>query len=213
MRTEELVAMLATGAQPVDARTHARRYAAAIALGTLVAILLTASALGIRTTWATDLALSSFWTKEIFCLTLASAGVAMVARVARPGTRLGLAPLGVALPLLAIGLLAGNALVTAAPDARAHLLFGRTALVCPFLIAMVSVPMFAAFLWSLRDMAPTRLRLAGTVAGFAAGASGALVYSLHCPELSAPFVAAWYLLGMLIPTAVGALLGPRLLRW
>jgi len=39
------------------------------------------------------------------------------------------------------------------------------------------------------------------------------VYSLHCPELAAPFIGFWYLLGMLIPTAVDALLGPRLLRW
>ena len=42
---------------------------------------------------------------------------------------------------------------------------------------------------------------------------GALVYTLHCPEMEAPFLAVWYLLGMLIPAAAGALLGPRLLRW
>lgn len=65
----------------------------------------------------------------------------------------------------------------------------------------------------LRGLAPTRLRLAGAAAGFAAGSLGALVYSLHCPELAAPFLAIWYLLGMLIPTAIGAWLGPRLLRW
>ncbi|WP_413771553.1 NrsF family protein [Stutzerimonas stutzeri] len=38
-------------------------------------------------------------------------------------------------------------------------------------------------------------------------------YSLHCPEMSVAFWAVWYVLGMLIPTAVGATLGPRLLRW
>jgi hypothetical protein len=46
----------------------------------------------------------------------------------------------------------------------------------------------------MKGLAPTRLRL-------------------HCPESEAPFLAFWYLLGMLIPTAVGGLLGPRLLRW
>jgi hypothetical protein len=46
-----------------------------------------------------------------------------------------------------------------------------------------------------------------------AGATGALVYTLHCPELAAPFLAVWYLLGMLVPAAVGLLLGSRLLRW
>jgi negative regulator of sigma F NrsF-like protein/sigma-70-like protein len=49
--------------------------------------------------------------------------------------------------------------------------------------------------------------------GLAAGAMGALAYSLHCPEPAAPFPGFWYLLGMLIPTAVGMALGPRLLRW
>ena len=62
-------------------------------------------------------------------------------------------------------------------------------------------------------MAPTHLRRAGALAGFASGASAALVYALHCPELAAPFIGTWYVLGMLIPTLAGALLGERLFRW
>jgi hypothetical protein len=31
--------------------------------------------------------------------------------------------------------------------------------------------------------------------------------------MALPFVAVWYVAGMMIPTALGALLGPRLLRW
>jgi len=46
-----------------------------------------------------------------------------------------------------------------------------------------------------------------------AGALGALVYALHCPETATPFLAVWYVVGMAIPTALGAILGPRLLRW
>ena len=46
-----------------------------------------------------------------------------------------------------------------------------------------------------------------------AGGFGALVYCLHCPEVGAPFVALWYSLGIVLPSAVGALVGPRLLRW
>ena len=42
---------------------------------------------------------------------------------------------------------------------------------------------------------------------------GAFAYTLHCPELAPAFVAVWYVLGMLIPAAAGALLAPRLLRW
>jgi hypothetical protein len=81
------------------------------------------------------------------------------------------------------------------------------------LIALVSVPVWLSYLAVIRGLAPTRLRWAGAGGGFAAGAAGALVYSLHCPELAAPFVGVWYLLGMAILMAVGAALGPTLLRW
>jgi hypothetical protein len=70
-----------------------------------------------------------------------------------------------------------------------------------------------ALLCVVRSLAPTRPRWAGAASGFTAGSIGALVYSLHCPELTAPFLGIWYLLGMLIPTAIGGWLAPRLLRW
>jgi hypothetical protein len=31
--------------------------------------------------------------------------------------------------------------------------------------------------------------------------------------LAPPFIGIWYLIGMLIPTGIGAWLGPSLLRW
>jgi hypothetical protein len=96
---------------------------------------------------------------------------------------------------------------------RNRLIFGATAAVCPFLIALIAAPLLVAHLWILRGLAPTRLRLAGAAGGFAAGSMGALVYTLHCPELAAPFIAIWYLFGVLIPTLAGAWLGPWLLRW
>ena len=46
-----------------------------------------------------------------------------------------------------------------------------------------------------------------------AGAIGALVYLLYCPEMAPPFLLVWYTLGMLLPAALGALVGPRVLRW
>jgi hypothetical protein len=46
-----------------------------------------------------------------------------------------------------------------------------------------------------------------------AGGAGAAVYALHCPESGAPFVAIWYSMGILLACGLGALLGPRVLRW
>jgi hypothetical protein len=154
-----------------------------------------------------------FWVRETFCLALAYLGFLAVTRLARPGLSLGRLPGAVAIPLITMWLLAALALLGAPPSGRLPLLLGRTARVCPFLIAAVASPLFVAFIWALRGLAPTRLRLTGAAGGFAAGSLGALVYTLHCPELAAPFIGAWYLLGILIPTTLGVWLGPRLLRW
>jgi hypothetical protein len=121
--------------------------------------------------------------------------------------------MGIPIAVIAMSVLAVVTLVAASPQNRARLILGHTAGVCPFLIALVAAPLLIALLWVMRSLAPTRLRWAGAASGFAAGSLGALVYTLHCPELAAPFLAIWYLLGMLIPAAIGAWLGPRLLRW
>jgi hypothetical protein len=65
----------------------------------------------------------------------------------------------------------------------------------------------------MSGLAPTRLALAGAAAGLLSGAGGALIYALYCTEMAAPFISIWYLLGMMIPAAVGAMLGRQLLRW
>lgn len=85
--------------------------------------------------------------------------------------------------------------------------------ICPWLLLILAAPIFIGLLWSFRRLAPTRLRAAGAAAGFAAGAWAATLYCLHCPEVSAIFVLTWYTLGMLLAAGVGALLGPRVLRW
>ena len=91
--------------------------------------------------------------------------------------------------------------------------WGSTWRVCPFLIAGLSLPILIAVLRAMRELAPTRLRLAGAAAGLSAGAAAATVYCLHCPEMAPPFVAFWYVIGILLATGAGALLGPRMLRW
>jgi len=92
-------------------------------------------------------------------------------------------------------------------------LLGQTWTVCPGLIALLSLPVLVGTLWAMKGLAPTQPILAGAAAGLLAGAVATAVYALHCPEMAAPFLATWYLAGMLIPTVAGALLGPRLLRW
>jgi len=213
VNTDQLVSLLATGSEAVDTRLPMRRYLIAVLAGTALATLLTAVWLGVRPTLVRDLPVPMFWAKEAFCAALGAAGLVAVARLARPGSRLGWVRAAVAAPVIAMWLLAGVALLAANPQNRAELIFGQTASVCPFLIALISTPLFVGIFGAMRGLAPTRLRLAGAAGGFAAGSVGALAYSVHCPELAAPFLGIWYVLGILIPTAVGAWAGPRLLHW
>lgn len=154
-----------------------------------------------------------FWEKFGFVGSVAVTSLVAVFRFSQPGARSGLVPVALMVPILAMWILAIRDLVDAEPAQRAVLFFGETWAVCPLLIAMLSIPVFAAVIWTMRDRAPTRLRLSGAVAGLFSGATGALVYCFHCPEIEPPFIAFWYLLGMLIPAAAGAIIGRRVLRW
>ena len=213
MRTDVFVTMLATGAEPVVPAATARRYALALGWGAFGATLLMAVLLGVRADLADAVRLPMFWIKLAFPACLAVAALFAATRLSRPGVSLGRVPVALAAPVIVLWLMAGTALVGAAPDQRAAMIFGTTWYVCPFLVALLSVPVFVASMWAMKGLAPTRLVLAGAAAGLLSGAVATVVYALHCPEMAAPFLAIWYLLGMLIPAAAGALLGPWLLRW
>jgi hypothetical protein len=213
VRTDDLVAMLAAGAGAVAPNAAGRRYAAALGWGTLGAALLMGILLGVRPDLDSAVFLPMFWVKFAFVASLAAASFFGMLRLSLPGSQLDWVPSALAAPVLAMWVLAASALMRADPAQRARLFFGDTWATCPYLVALLSAPVFAALLWATRGLAPTRLRLAGAAAGLLSGAVGALVYCLHCPELAAPFLGFWYLLGVLIPTAAGALLGPRVLRW
>jgi hypothetical protein len=213
MRTEELVALLATGTGAVDARGPARRFGVAIVIGSLLAALAMATLLGVRPTLGRDAGLAMFWAKFAFVAALAISGLIAAWRLARPGMSLGRSPYALAVPTVGIWLVAIIELARAEPAARLALVLGQTASACPFRIAGLALPVFVAALWAMKGFAPTRLRLAGASAGLLAGGIGAFVYAFHCPELEAAFLGVWYVIGMLIPVAVGALVGPRVLRW
>lgn len=213
MKTDELIAMLSRGAEPVAPRALQRRYAAALGWGGLAAAMLMVGMLGVRPDIAEAVRLPMFWVKFAFPAALLAGALLAMLRLARPGVSLGRVPAALAAPVLAMWLLAAMVLLSAAPGERVPLILGETWITCPLSVTMLSVPLFIALMWATAGLAPTQLTLAGAAAGLLAGTGGALVYSLHCPEMEAPFIGVWYLLGMLIPTAAGALLGPRLLRW
>lgn len=213
MKTDQLIAMLARDPQPVAPGAPRRRHALAIVAGMAGAAALMGAFLGIRPDLAEAARLPMFWVKLALPLSLLLLAAVTAVRLSRPGVGPGAAALAVPVPVLGIWVLAAVALASAPASERVSLLLGETWASCPLYIAGLSLPLFAAAFWAMKGLAPTRPALAGASAGLLAGAGGALVYCLHCPEMAAPFLGTWYLLGMAIPTLAGAALGPRLLRW
>jgi hypothetical protein len=118
-----------------------------------------------------------------------------------------------AVPVVAVWLLAAFALASASAPERSTLILGHSWGACLVNISFLAAPVLVAMLWAAQRAAPTRPALAGAAVGLTAGALGAAVYALHCDEMAAPFLGTWYLLGMTIPALLGACVGIRLLRW
>jgi hypothetical protein len=213
MKTDDLIALLATGLEPVQTGVARRRLQWAVMGGLGGGLLVMLALFGLRQDIAAAVWLPMFWFKLAFPLAVALPALVLAARLGHPGMRVGQVWLALPLPWVALSALALLALFNAAPEARADLVLGSTWTSCVFNIALVSLPSFLGLLWAMKGMAPTRPAWAGACSGLLAASLGTLVYALHCPEMQAPFLAVWYSLGMLIPTVVGALLGTKILRW
>jgi hypothetical protein len=82
-----------------------------------------------------------------------------------------------------------------------------------FCIIFFAIVPFAALIWALRQGAPARLSLSGTIAGVMAGGLGAFAYAFSCRSYTIPFIAVCYSAAIALCAFVGAQLGPCLLRW
>lgn len=213
MRTDELIALLANNATPVAPHSARKRFRTALLLGGLGALALMLLGYGVRPDLGLAIADPMFWVKLAFPLGVAISALVLTSRLSHPGAHLGQVWMLLPLPWLAVAVLALFVAVNTPPADRLSLVLGRTWLSCAFSIALISTPVLAGVLWAVKGLAPTRPGLTGASAGLVSAAVGATIYALHCTEMQAPFLVIWYALGMLIPTAVGALLGVRLLRW
>lgn len=213
MRTDELIEQLAASVPPVPRQAAIRRLYAGVGCGALVALAVLAAWLGVRPDIAAASATAAFWMKWVFTLSLAWAAFVIVRRLGRPEGEVGRAWWGLVAPVAIVAMMGVVELLRAPPEARLDVWMGRTALQCALAIPALAGPVFIGLLWAFRRLAPTRLRLAGAAAGLLAGAAGATVYAFTCPEQSAAFMVTWYDAGILAAGLIGAVLGPRLLRW
>lgn len=213
MDVETLIDTLARDVKPVPRGTAGRRIALGVGAGAIVTFALILVVIGVNPALADVAAHYSFWLKWTYSLSLGLLALSLVRRLGSPEDGLPRWTWALILPVAAVAAVGIAEMAMVPPSQWLAMWLGETWMLCPWLVLSLGMPIFIGLLWSFRRMAPTRLRAAGAAAGLAAGAIGAMIYCLHCPEMSAIFVLTWYTLGIGLAAALGALIGPRVLRW
>lgn len=213
MLTSELIDALAGQTPPVRSSSVQRVIGSGLLLGAGVSLLVLGLAYGVRSDLSAAVLSTPFWMKWTYAVAVALNAYILCEHLARPGGRVARRLAFVCAPIFILALVAAISLWATPATARRAAWLGHSALVCPWNIGFLSLPIFAALCWVIRRAAPTRLRWAGFAAGLLSGAAAAFIYGLYCNESAVPFVSTWYTLGMLLPAFLGAAFGPKLLRW
>lgn len=211
MKTDDLITMIANQAGPAPKVSVTNRLVPAGIGGGLIAAAIVLGVLGLIP--GDMFSEPGPWIKIGYASTLAIAAGWLFARLGKPGAsgkQATSAVVGVVMIMLIAGVL--SYLGTPASE-RAAALLGHSWLVCPWTILALSLPVMAGAFWAMRGFAPTDLTAAGAACGLFSGSVAALAYALACTEPAAPFIAVWYTLGIALCGVLGAVLGPKLLRW
>lgn len=213
MKTDDLIADLTADLSPTSPRRPLWRILAGLGVGGLASAVLMLAWLGLRPDLAHAVATPMFWMKFAYPLITFVLMTVGLERLSRPGGLLGGLAWGVLAPFGLLAIAASMRLMEADPAVRPIMIMGVSSQVCPWRISVLALPILAGAVWALRGLAPTRLMLAGLLAGGCAGALGAWIYAFHCDESAMPFVAIWYTAGAAIVALAGGLAGRSLLRW
>ncbi len=213
MNTDDLIAKLSQDVPRVARHAIGWRLVTGLVLGAVVALAAVALGLGIRPDLGLAMRSFAFWMKWTYTISLTIAALAVTVQLARPDSGRLRWVWTLAVPVVLLAAIGVVELIRTPPAEWVAMWLGATWKTCPWIVLGLAAPIFVGLLWSFRRLAPTRLRAAGAAAGLSAGAFAATVYCVHCPEVSAIFVLTWYSLGILLAASIGALLGPRLLRW
>ena len=213
MTTDDLIETLARETRPVPRRSASLRLGLSLAVALVVVLVLIAATLGFRPDLDIAMAGMMFWMKLAYTASLALIGIAALPTLVRPEARPPRWLWLLAMPVALLGLVSAHELAAMPRDQWLSMWLGQSWRICSALIFGFALPIGGALMLVARQFAPTQLVRTGAVIGLSAGGAAAALYSLHCPEASASFVLTWYTGGIAAATAIGALLGPRLLRW
>jgi hypothetical protein len=154
-----------------------------------------------------------FLLKLVFTVCIVLAVLPVVRTLSIPGRRTGPWSILAALPFIVILVPVLNELAGVSPHEWSHHVGRASWLDCLWKIPALAIPAFVILAFGARRLAPTDLVRAGAYIGLAAGGIGAIGYAFHCHDDSVAFVAMSYTLAILEMTLIGAVLGPRILRW
>ena len=212
MKTEALIRTLAADAAP--GRPVGPVLAVTLAVSAAAVGVVVLSILGINPELGAMLA---SWPllllRQVFPTLLALGSALLALRLARPGAAPGAALSLFPLAALVAGFVVGRELTLVPRADWGRAAMGGTAGACLLTVGLTGSALLAGTLRALARGASTRPRLSGALAGLLAGSVAAVLYALHCTETSPLFYAVWYGLAILGVTGLGALVGPRLLRW
>lgn len=212
MKTEELIDMLSSEVEAVDPRKMARDFLLVVTAALVFVVAGSAFALGFDWTGRFDnvgfLAL-----KVVFSLSVLGLATYFLVKHLRPGGERRTVTWPTAVPFIALAAFAMIEL-SFSPVARWHsLMIGNHWLECIVFILLAALVPSVIIIAAARMAAPTDPVKTGALAGIVAGAMGALAYALHCTDDSVSFIAVWYAAAIILCGFVGAIFGPRVLRW
>jgi hypothetical protein len=211
--TPEFIKRLAADLTQVSPHQTRNDVLLGLAAGSAIALVVLMLVLGVQPNLLSPRSGGAMAMKGAYAITLAAIAAASLWPLLRPDRHPNRLWRLVAIPVLLLAAVAAVQLGVAPRGHMRALLLGSSWQACPIRVAALSVPIFAGLCWAIRRQAPTRLQAAGAVAGLLSGAAAAALYSLACTEAGAGFVLIWYTLGIAVSTSVGALIGPRVLRW
>ena len=212
MDTEQLIRTLAA-----DNSHRARPVSYVLMLALLaaapVSLLIFFAELGVRPDIMTAMRNPFFDLKFAVTLALAISAIAVALHLSRPEASLRgfgwylLIPAG----LLVAGISGEMMMPQRAPMMTR--IIGNNSKYCTVAITALSVPLLIAALVGLRHGAPARPAISGAIAGLLSAGLAATLYASHCTDDSPLFVAMWYTLAAALVAALGALIGPRVLKY
>ena len=213
MKTDDLIRAMVADNASVKAPIS-RTVWLALGAGLLLAVAHFFSLLGVRSDFAHAIMNDPrFMFKFVFTIGLAIPAALLVLRLARPDGVAGWSKWLLIVPPLLLAAAVALEMQAVPADHWAVSAFGSMPVACMKYIPVLSLAPFVAILFALRQGAPSRPAAAGAAAGLLSGAIGAALYATFCVDDSPMFLAIWYVAGITIVSALGAVVGSRLLKW